>query len=353
MLHGTLFGGERPFPNLQGGISNLTTLLLPPLPPALRPGQSRRVDVRLDEPFAPLPCPPGDAVTRIIAVQEVCPPSDRYTPAPLGCLTLFLTRHGRAEVAVGGRTFLHQPGALITAASGCRIVEQVAPDQPWSLAYLQIAGPWAEGMDAWLRRLDPPVMVCPAVSARRRQVFTELVELALAQTDGWAWLFVSRLAELLGSLYSDSLSASPGDALLQQVARLLDAAPAERPSTAQMAASLQMTTWQFIYQFGKAAGEPLASWIRKRRIAAARRLLSQGQSVSSVAEQLGYANPYHFSRVFKAVTGATPSMARANAPAFGLHVREEGREAEKRPHPSPLLPKGEGAGEERIREERL
>lgn len=180
-------------------------------------------------------------MTRIVAVEAVCPPGDRYTPAPLGCLTLFLTRHGRAEITIGAQTFPHHPGALVAAASGCRIVEQVAPEQPWTVSYLQLAGPWAEQMDAWLRRQDPALMVWPSVSGRRRQVFTEMVELALTQADGWPWLFLSRCAELLGGLYSDSLSSSPGDALLQQISRLLGSEPAERPSVAQMAAAPPLT----------------------------------------------------------------------------------------------------------------
>lgn len=307
----------------------MTNLSQPPEPFALQPGQSRRADVLLTDALSSLPAPAGETLSRIIAVHEVCPPGDRYTPAPLDCLTLFLTLHGRAEVRVGTRSFVHQPGTLVAAASRCRIVEQVGLDQPWQVYYLQIAGPWADQMDAWLRRQEPALIVCSTVSARRRQVFAEMVELTLPQTDGWAWGFLSCCAELLGGLYSDSLSAAAGDALLQQVAHLLDAAPAERPSVAQMAAHLHLTPRQFIYQFGKAAGEPLASWIRKRRVAAARRLLSQGQSVTSVAEQLGYANPYHFSRVFKAVTGTSPSAARESALTVGLHMREENhREAQ-------------------------
>ncbi len=304
---------------MQGGISDLTFPLEPSPENSLQPGQSRRVDVSLADPLGGSPAPAGATLSRVVAVHEVCPPDARYTPAPLDCLTLFLTRHGRAEVRVGSGVFSHQPGALVAAASGCRIAEQVAPAQPWHLCYLQIAGPWADQMDGWLRGQNPPVKVFPDVPARRRQVFVEIVELALAQTDGWSWLLLSRCAELLGGLYADARAGSPGEALVAQVARLLDAAPDERPTVAQMAARLGLTPRQLLYQFGKAAGEPLALWTRRRRVAAARRLLSQGLSVTQAAEQLGYANPYHFSRVFKAVTGVPPSAVRAGG--AGLHTR--------------------------------
>ena len=42
------------------------------------------------------------------------------------------------------------------------------------------------------------------------------------------------------------------------------------------------------------------------------RLLDQGNlKVRQVAEQLGYADPYYFSRLFKSVVGMAPSHYRA------------------------------------------
>ena len=52
----------------------------------------------------------------------------------------------------------------------------------------------------------------------------------------------------------------PGEALVAQIARRLDAAPAERPTVAQLAARLGLTPRQLLYQFRKASqmseGEP-------------------------------------------------------------------------------------------------
>ena len=61
---------------------------------------------------------------------------------------------------------------------------------------------------------------------------------------------------------------------------------------------------------------------QQRRALLVRRLLGQGLSVTQAAERLGYANPYHFSRTFKAVMGSTPSSVRAEVE--GLHARWEG-----------------------------
>ena len=280
---------------------------------ALRPGESRRTVAALAEETSDTPTPGQNALMEAVAVHEVCPPGDIYTPGPVQQPTLFLTLHGRAETVINGQTFVHQTGSMIVIASGSAPVETVGDAQPWHVVYLQISGPWANELDTWLARRQPPVLVCPAASARRRHLMTAMLDLALTQAPGWNWQFVSACAELLGGLYTEEAAHTPSEALIERMARLLDDDLSARASLPELAAQVGLTQRQLLYQFGKASNEPLAAWIRRRRVAAARRLLSQGQSVSSVSERLGYANPYHFSRAFKAVTGVAPSIVRASA----------------------------------------
>lgn len=219
---------------------------------------------------------------------------------------------------IGAHTLTHQAGSLIAVASGSQIIEHVDARLPWRVRYLLLTGSWADQMDDWLRRKEPCAAI-EASAARNGRLLCEMVDLALTQEDGWRWVFVSRCAELWGALYSDRSDAL-GASLLTQVGLILDEAPAERLTVAQIAARVHLTPRQLIYRFQNAAGEPLAQWTRRRRVAAARRLLSQGYSVTTVAERLGFANPYHFSRAFKAVTGATPSHVREDALRGSLHA---------------------------------
>ena len=258
-----------------------------------------------------------------MAAEEVCPPGDVYAPAPLDSLALFLTHAGRAQVQVGPHSFRHQPGSLVAIASGSAIREQVDVGRPWHVRYLLLRGPWAAQMDSWLSRQGVQFRVWPDAPARRGQAFSEIVELALAETDGWQWRFLSGSAEVLGGLYSDASPTNAADALVAQIARLVDGSPGDRLSVGEMAARVGLMPRQLLYRFGLASGEPLASWIRRRRVATARRLLAQGVSVSAVSDQLGYANPYHFSRVFKELVGETPSGFRETALQGRLHLRRE------------------------------
>ena len=122
--------------------------------------------------------------------------------------------------------------------------------------------------------------------------------------------FLSGCAALFGWVERYPPAPDGADRLLDEVERLLDTDRQRAWSVDELAGALGMTTRQFGYRFSKAVGCAPALWLRERRIAAARRLLSEGRSVSETADALGFANPYHFSRLFKAVAGVPPSSVR-------------------------------------------
>ncbi|MDA0578267.1 MAG: helix-turn-helix domain-containing protein [Verrucomicrobia bacterium] len=62
--------------------------------------------------------------------------------------------------------------------------------------------------------------------------------------------------------------------------------------------------------FKKELGLSPGTVVRRERCAAAYHLLQKGFSVSHTAEQLGFADPFHFSRVFTTVYGINPRQIR-------------------------------------------
>ncbi len=61
--------------------------------------------------------------------------------------------------------------------------------------------------------------------------------------------------------------------------------------------------------FHQQTGHTLRTFMNTVRIEQAQRMLAEHpHSVKQTAYQLGFANPYHFSRVFQRVTGQTPSQ---------------------------------------------
>jgi len=67
-----------------------------------------------------------------------------------------------------------------------------------------------------------------------------------------------------------------------------------------------MSVNSFAHRFREEAGESPAAFVRREKALTARRLLESGLSVTATAGQLGFANPYHFSRVFKQIHGVAP-----------------------------------------------
>jgi AraC-like DNA-binding protein len=55
-------------------------------------------------------------------------------------------------------------------------------------------------------------------------------------------------------------------------------------------------------------------YLEERRVAqAARALLETDRTVGEIAREVGYPDPYHFSRVFRRVTGSSPRRYRQSA----------------------------------------
>lgn len=59
-------------------------------------------------------------------------------------------------------------------------------------------------------------------------------------------------------------------------------------------------------QFAKEIGVNFISYLTNLRIEKAKEALENGMKIYDVAEQVGYVNPEHFSRIFKKVTGVSP-----------------------------------------------
>ena len=266
-------------------------------------------------PVAPL-C---DAITSLDIVREVCPPGSAYVNEPLSALTLFLTEQGEAEVGVGGQVIPHRPGGFVLVNRGLMMRERVGPSAGWKVGYMMMSGPWADALGSALNERGRGCAHYPAAPPHWQRQFRELLELGLSQEGRWHWPFLSGCAALFGWVERYPPAPEGTDRLLDDVERLVDTDRQRAWSVDELAGALGMTARQFGYRFSKATGRAPALWLRERRIAAARRLLREGRSVSETADALGFANPYHFSRLFKAVTGVPPSALRV-LPGSALHT---------------------------------
>lgn len=86
----------------------------------------------------------------------------------------------------------------------------------------------------------------------------------------------------------------------------------EELTLAQMAARCDMSRYHFARKFRSQFGlPPMDYFIRVKMQAASQLLDTTGRNIADIAHELGYEDPYYFSRVFKRVTGLSPKHYRA------------------------------------------
>jgi AraC-like DNA-binding protein len=104
----------------------------------------------------------------------------------------------------------------------------------------------------------------------------------------------------------------PGGALLPQIKAYIDAHLGDLGLGPERIARAHFISTRYLHKLFE--GEGVSDWIRRRRLEMCRRdLLATQDPISLIARRWGLVNPAHFSRVFRAAYGLTPSELRALA----------------------------------------
>lgn len=99
----------------------------------------------------------------------------------------------------------------------------------------------------------------------------------------------------------------PLDRRLVRLTDILLANPGERRSLAELAQTSGASERTLARLFKQETGLTFGKWRQQRRLLAALELLSQGQSVTNAALDLGYESVSAFIAMFKSALGSTPS----------------------------------------------
>jgi AraC-like DNA-binding protein len=176
--------------------------------------------------------------------------------APPGWLATLAARHGLKAPATGGLSALRDPGLWLAA----RLLARTLAEPP--------------GGDAWL-----------GASA------LQLGLLALAAGSGPA--------------------PSPGDAAIGAAVERILADHAEPLTVAALAAAAGLGERQFERRYTAATGAAPRPFLTTVRLAAARERLRLGdEPVAAIARAVGFTDPIHFGRAFKAASGLPPAAWR-------------------------------------------
>ncbi|WP_175757423.1 AraC family transcriptional regulator [Burkholderia cepacia] len=147
------------------------------------------------------------------------------------------------------------------------------------------------------------------VSALLRQLIDDAIDLpALYDVDGRAGKLMALLVAEIATMPRLSLHAPlPADARLAKVCRHLLSSPSIAADLDQVAADAGVSRRTFTRQFRAQTGVSFAAWRQQVCMLAAITRLSDGQPVTRVALDLGYASASAFTSAFRRILGDTPS----------------------------------------------
>ncbi|WP_296663429.1 helix-turn-helix domain-containing protein [Paraburkholderia sp.] len=148
------------------------------------------------------------------------------------------------------------------------------------------------------------------VSALLRQLLEDAIDLpAMYDIDGRAGKLMNLLVAEIASMPSLSLHAPlPRDSRLAHACQRLFDTPSIAVGLDAMATEVGMSRRTFTRLFRHQTGVSFAEWRQQVCLLAAIERLSEGQPVTRIALDLGYASPSAFSSAFRRVLGETPSQ---------------------------------------------
>jgi AraC-like DNA-binding protein len=227
-------------------------------------------------------------------------------------------------VRIAGRIHLVKPGEFVWI--NCHRPHEHGADQskPWSVYWIRTEGPRLEQMCAILSVTANPVFAgFDHREAGRvyRQIFRELASDA-PEAPALIHALVARLLALAFCARQRHPGPHPviPPALSKPVERIRFAY-FERHTVAELARLAGMSATHFARLFKATFGTSPIDWLRRERISQAkRRLVETTAAIKEIAEQVGYADRYFFSKDFKQHTGLTPRQFRQREGAVARRV---------------------------------
>ncbi len=255
-----------------------------------------------------------------------CLPSWKILPITLVDAGFFYILRGSGWVELAGVRLLAQPGDLFLNRRGLTFSAGHDPAQPFTVysTAFRLVGPG--GMDGYPRLPLPYRLSVPASAQRpleeRWQLLVHDVHDGPSEPGGTLAARgsllrlaaeVLRLAALLpASAQAGRGAAAPGaDTRAARVIAHIDAHLDERLSLTLLAGVAEVSRVHLAKLFRQQTGSSPMAAVRQRRLERAKALLaSSDTSIEEIARQVGFPDPFHFSRLFRQVVGQSPSAYR-------------------------------------------
>jgi AraC-like DNA-binding protein len=208
------------------------------------------------------------------------------------------------------------PGDVLVLHRGERSVMRAAPPDLFVRMHMTF---WPGGVTDLFARMGldrlSHVRPAPEQAAHLRAAFERLNDVARARTADYR-AELSRISyDMLLTINAAAYGATPVERVPEFLAgalRRVYAAPATITNIAQLARLAACSVSHLHRLFTRFIGMSPHHWLELTRMRkAAEHLCLTNMTINQIADQFGYADPFHFSKVFKRVTGVAPSQYRA------------------------------------------
>lgn len=228
---------------------------------------------------------------------------------------------GSGHVRVEGKDHVIQSSELLWIDGRLPHVHWAEPEMPWEVLWIRADGyTLTRSAEALRVNRQPVFTVDPALSATFQQVLTHLKAQPLALDA----LLHADVSSILSALFQQrrtlesqgegELESNPD---LKRVVEKMGIYFHKRWTVEELAKMAKMSEPNFYRSFHTATGSSPIAWLRRHRVnQAKRRLVETRDSIKQIAEQVGYSDPFYFSRDFKLACGVSPKHYREQE---GMH----------------------------------
>lgn len=245
---------------------------------------------------------------------EVCRPDFRIDRQEFPWTTVEFVSSGRGHVKMGGQRIELRPGSLFVYGPGVEHHIAVDAADPLKKYFVVIHG---AALDSLVGRLElvPGSVTEITDPAAMGRAFDELIRRGSRRTGLGHELCVALVRQILLMAREDSLEVGLADTrafqTYRRVREVIERHHLEITTLEGIAGRCNLDAAYLCRLFSRFQEEtPYQHLTRLRMEHAARRLIEGDLSVKAVSEELGFRDPFHFSRVFKSVHRVPPSQFR-------------------------------------------